>query len=405
MSLAGRPRFPLVIFAFALCSFAIGTTEFVIIGLLPEVSDALEISTPMAGHLVSAYALGVVVGAPLMIALGARLPRRALLLSLMALFVVGNVASALAPSFGWLFAARVLTALPHGAVFGLSAVVAAQLVEPARRASAISLAFLGLTLSSFVGAPLSTLVGQQLGWRAAFVVVAVLGLLGLAALLATMPRLPRAEGVTLKRELTVLVQPRVLLSLSIAVVGFAGIFAAVGYVAPILENVAGFSEASAIWGLSVFGLGMTTGNLLSARLQRGVETPRDSAVLMARVLSVLGLILAAFVATAHVPPLAVLNVYLIGVAGFTAVPILQAQLLDMAHAAPTMASATVHSAFNLGNALGPFAGGLLIDAGLGDASAAGAGAGLAAAGLVIALVAVRMASRTPRDEQLVAQGR
>ncbi|MDO8209015.1 MFS transporter [Conexibacter sp. CPCC 206217] len=393
MPAAARPRFPLAIFAFALCSFAIGTTEFVIIGLLPEVSDGLQISIPMAGHLVSAYALGVVVGAPLMIALGVRLPRRALLLALMVLFVAGNIASALAPSFGWLFAARVITALPHGAVFGLSVVVASQLVEPSRRAAAISLTFLGLTLASCVGAPLSTLVGQQLGWRAAFVVVAGLGLLGLAALARTVPHLPPARGVTVKHEIRVLAQPRILLSLAIAVVGFAGVFAAVGYVAPILENVAGFSEASAIWGLSVFGLGLTTGNLLSARLQRRIRTQRDSAVLMTQVLVVLGIVLAAFVATAHVPILAVLNVYAIGAVGFTAVPILQAQLLDMAAAAPTMASATVHSAFNLGNALGPFAGGIAIGAGLGDASAAGAGAVLTAAGVVIAVAAVRLASR------------
>lgn len=405
MPAPGRFRFPLVVFAFAICSFAIGTTEFVAIGLLPEVSEALDISTPMAGHLVSAYALGVVVGAPLMIALGARMPRRALMLSLMTLFVLGNIASALAPSFGTLFVARVITALPHGAVFGLSAVVAAQLVAPARRAQAISLAFLGLTLSSFVGAPASTLVGQQLGWRAAFVLVTVLGLIGLLALAATMPRLPRPEGVTLKREISVLVKPRVLLSLSIAVVGFAGIFAAIGYVAPILQNDAGFPKGSAIWGLSVFGLGMTVGNLLSARLQRlRVRSPRDSAVLMAQVLGLLGVVLACFVATAHVPPLAVVNVFLIGVVGFTAVPILQAQLLDMAAAAPTMASATVHSAFNVGNALGPFAGGLAIDAGLGDASAAGAGAVLAACGLVIAVAAIRMAGRAQQAPPATAQG-
>jgi DHA1 family inner membrane transport protein len=388
----GRLRFPLAVFAFAICSFAIGTTEFVAIGLLPEISDALEISTPMAGHLVSAYALGVVVGAPLLIALGTRLPRRALLIALMAIFVLGNVASAVAPSFWTLFAARVVTALPHGAVFGLSAVVAAQLVPPGRRAAAISLAFLGLTLSSVVGAPGSTLLGQQLGWRWAFVLVTALGLLGLLALAATMPRLPRPEGVTLKREIAVMAQPRVLLSLSIAVVGFAGIFAAIGYVAPILQNDAGFPKGSAIWGLSVFGLGMTAGNLLSARLQRlRVRSPRDSAVLMAQVLAVVVVVLACFVATAHVPPLAVLNVFLIGVIGFTAVPILQGQLLDMAAAAPTMASATVHSAFNIGNALGPFAGGLAIDAGLGDASAAGAGALLAAGGLLLATAAIRAA--------------
>jgi DHA1 family inner membrane transport protein len=388
----GRLRFPLAVFAFAICSFAIGTTEFVAIGLLPEISDALEISTPMAGHLVSAYALGVVVGAPLLIALGTRLPRRALLIALMAIFVLGNVASAVAPSFWTLFAARVVTALPHGAVFGLSAVVAAQLVPPGRRAAAISLAFLGLTLSSVVGAPGSTLLGQQLGWRWAFVLVTALGLLGLLALAATMPRLPRPQGVTLKREIAVMAQPRVLLSLSIAVVGFAGIFAAIGYVAPILQNDAGFPKGSAIWGLSVFGLGMTAGNLLSARLQRlRVRSPRDSAVLMAQVLAVVVVVLACFVATAHVPPLAVLNVFLIGVIGFTAVPILQGQLLDMAAAAPTMASATVHSAFNIGNALGPFAGGLAIDAGLGDASAAGAGALLAAGGLLLATAAIRAA--------------
>jgi DHA1 family inner membrane transport protein len=382
-------RLPLVVFVFALCTFAIGTTEFVSIGLLPQIARGLSISTPAAGALVSAYAAGVMVGAPLMIALGTRLPRRTLMLALMGVFVTGNVLSALAPSFGLLFAARVLTALPHGAVFGLSAVIAAQLVEPERRNSAISMTFLGLTLSTCLGAPLATLVGQELGWRAAFVLVAALGAVAVAALAVTMPVVSRAEEVTLRREASVLARPRVLLLLLIATIGFGGVFAALGYLAPILQHVAGFSKASAVWGLAVFGLGMTTGNLLSPRVQRAIHTRRQSTVLMLQVLALLVVVLAAFAATAHIPVLAVANVFLIGVVGFTLVPIVQGQLLDEASAAPTLTSAAVHSAFNAGNALGPVVGGVAIGAGLGTASAPAAGAALSALGFVIALNALR----------------
>jgi len=377
-------RLPAVIFAFALCTFAIGTTEFVGIGLLPQVADGLGVSTTSAGTLISAYAVGVVIGAPLMIALGIRLPRRRLMLALMVLFVVGNCASALAPGYGWLFAARVVTALPHGAVFGLAAVVAAQLVPPERRHAAISATFLGLTLSTLAGAPLSTLVGQQLGWRAAFWTVAGLGALGLFALVITMPAVPRAAGVTLRTEATVLLGRPVLILLLITTIGFAGVFSAIGYLAPILHEEAGFSDASAVWGLAVFGLGSTTGNLLSPRLLAHVTSADQSNVFLTRVLAALVVALVAFVTTSHVPALAVVNVFVIGAVGFTLVAILQGQLLDAGGKAPTLTSAAVHSGFNAGNALGPLAGGLAISGGLGYVAAPAAGAVLSAAGLVVA---------------------
>jgi len=377
-------RLPAVIFAFALCTFAIGTTEFVGIGLLPQVADGLGVSTTSAGTLISAYALGVVIGAPLMIALGIRLPRRRLMLALMVLFVVGNCASALAPGYGWLFAARVVTALPHGAVFGLAAVIAAQLVPPERRPAAISATFLGLTLSTLAGAPLSTLVGQQLGWRAAFWTVAGLGALGLFALIVTMPAVPRAAGVTLRTEATVLLGRPVLILLLITTIGFAGVFAAIGYLAPILHEEAGFSDASAVWGLAVFGLGSTTGNLLSPRLLAHATSADQSNVFLTRVLAALVVALVAFVTTSHVPALAVVNVFVIGAVGFTLVAILQGQLLDAGGKAPTLTSAAVHSGFNAGNALGPLAGGLAISGGLGYVAAPAAGAVLSAAGLVVA---------------------
>ena len=377
-------RLPAVIFAFALCTFAIGTTEFVGIGLLPQVADGLGVSTTSAGTLISAYALGVVIGAPLMIALGIRLPRRRLMLALMVLFVVGNCASALAPGYGCLFAARVVTALPHGAVFGLAAVIAAQLVPPERRPAAISATFLGLTLSTLAGAPLSTLVGQQLGWRAAFWTVAGLGALGLFALVITMPAVPRAAGVTLRTEATVLLGRPVLILLLITTIGFAGVFAAIGYLAPILHEEAGFSDASAVWGLAVFGLGSTTGNLLSPRLLAHVTSADQSNVFLTRVLGALVVALVAFVKTSHVPALAVVNVFVIGAVGFTLVAILQGQLLDAGGKAPTLTSAAVHSGFNAGNALGPLAGGFAISGGLGYVAAPAAGAVLSAAGLVVA---------------------
>ena len=377
-------RLPAVVFAFALCTFAIGTTEFVGIGLLPQIADGLGVATTSAGALISAYAVGVVIGAPLMIALGTRLSRRRLMLALMVLFVAGNCASALAPGYGWLFAARVVTALPHGAVFGLAAVIAAQLVPPQRRPAAISATFLGLTLSSLAGAPLATLVGQQLGWRAAFWTAAGLGALGLVALVVTMPAVSRAPGVTLRTEATVLLGRPVLVLLLIATIGFAGVFAAIGYLAPILHDEAGFSDASAVWGLAVFGLGLTTGNLLSPRLLGRVTTTDQSNLLMMRVLAALVLTLVAFSVTVHVPVLAVLNVFATGAIGFALVAILQGQLLDAGGQAPTLTSAAVHAAFNTGNALGPLAGGLAISGGLGYAAAPAAGAVLTAAGWVVA---------------------
>ena len=377
-------RLPPVLAAFALCSFAIGTTEFLSIGLLPQIATGLSVSIPAAGGLVSAYAVGVVVGAPALIALGTRLPRRTLMLALMAVFVAGNLAAAAAPSFGTLFAARFVTALPHGAVFGLSAVIAAQLVAPERRATAIAATFLGLTLSTCIGAPLGTLVGQQFGWRVAFLVVAGLGGLALLALLITMPALPRPAEVTLRREAQALILPRIVLLLAIATIGFGGVFAALGYLAPILEEDAGFSEASAVWGLAVFGVGLTVGNVLSPRLQRATGSRRESYVRIVQVLAVLVVVLVAFAASAHVPALAVLGIFAVGVVGFTLVPIVQGQLLEEASGAPTLTSAAMHSAFNAGNALGPLAGGVAIGAGLGNPSAPAAGALLSAVGLLVA---------------------
>lgn len=379
-------RLPLVVYAFALCTFAIGTTEFLGIGLLPEIAAGLDVSKQRAGALISAYAAGVVVGAPAMIALGTRLPRRTLMLGLMALFVLGNLASALAPGFGTLFLARVVTALPHGAVFGLSAVIAADLVAPERRATAITATFVGLTLSTCAGAPLATLAGQELGWRAGFWVVTGLGVLGFAGLLGTLPALPRAAGVTLRREAAVLVSPRVIVLLTVATIGFAGVFAALGYLAPILEEEAGFSDASAVWGLALFGLGLTAGNLLAPALQRRIRDERHSTLLVLRVLVTLVGVLVLFALTATVPALAVLDVFLVGVVGFSLVPLIQARLLDEAGGAPTLASAAMHSAFNAGNALGPLVGGLAIGGALGNAAAPAAGAVLSALGLGIAVL-------------------
>ncbi len=381
-----RQRLPPVVAAFALCTFAIGTTEFLPIGLLPEIASGLGVSTQAGGALVSAYAAGVVVGAPAMIALGTRLPRRTLMLALIGVFVVGNLLSAVAPGFGTLFAARVLTALPHGAVFGLSAVIATELVAPERRPAAIAATFLGLTLSTCIGAPLATLLGQELGWRTAFFAVAGLGALALVALVLTMPALPRPEGVTLRREVESLANRRILLLLGVATIGFAGVFAALGYIAPILEEDAGFSEASAVWGLSVFGVGATVGTLLSPRVARTIEGREQSYVRLAHVLATLVVVLLAFAASAHVGVLAVVAIFTIGVVGFNIVPIVQVQLLQEAADAPTLTSAAMHSAFNAGNALGPLVGGVAIGAGLGTASAPAAGALLTAAGLLLAFV-------------------
>ncbi|MFB7335789.1 MFS transporter [Streptomyces adustus] len=393
---------PLALLALAVGAFGIGTTEFVMMGLLPDVADDLRISIPGAGHLVSAYALGVVVGAPLLAAATARLSRRRVLIALMALFVAGNALSALAPDYDWLLAARFLSGLPHGAFFGVGAVVATGLVAPERKARSVSLMFLGLTVANVAGVPVATLMGQHLGWRATFLGVSAIGLAAIVALALLIPQdRPHTPVAGLRGELAALRSLPVWLALGTTVAGFGALFAAYSYITPMLTDAAGYADSSVTLLLALFGVGATVGNLLGGRLA-------DHA--MRRTLfgglASLVAVLAVFPLLMRTEWSAGLAVVLLGVAAFVTGSPLQLMVMEKASAAPSLASSANQAAFNLANAGGAWIGGLALAAGFGVTSPALAGAGLAVLGLAVAaaahLVDVRRASLTAGRERVVA---
>ncbi|MEV5568053.1 MFS transporter, partial [Streptomyces sp. NPDC052196] len=245
---------PLALLALAIGAFGIGTTEFVIMGLLPEVAGTFDVSIPTAGYLVSGYAVGVMLGAPLMTVLGTRISRKRMLMLLMGFFIVGNVLSAVAPAFGLMLAGRLVASLAHGAFFGIGSVVAADLVAPEKKAGAIAMMFTGLTVANVVGVPAGTLIGQQVGWRATFFVVAALGVLGLLGVAKLVPDMPKAEGVRLRHEIAAFRNVQVLLAMAMTVLGFGGVFAAITYITPMMTGVAGYADTSVTWLLVLFGL-------------------------------------------------------------------------------------------------------------------------------------------------------
>ncbi|WP_097971933.1 MFS transporter [Streptomyces sp. gb14] len=373
---------PLALLALAVSAFGIGTTEFVMMGLLPNVADDLGTSVPTAGYLVSAYAIGVVLGAPLLTGLGSRIPRKKMLLLLMALFTIGNLASALAPDFGWLVAGRLLAGLPHGAFFGVGAVVAARLVSEGRQARAVATMFLGLTVANIVGVPAATLLGQHLGWRATFLVVAAIGLAAMAALARLVPHIPVEAHQDVRRELRALGNRQVILGLLTAVFGFAGVFAVYSYLSAMTTKAMGFGESSVTLVLALFGIGMTLGALAAGPL-----TDRALRPTLYGSLGALAVILVAFPFTVHVQWAALTMVVLLGAVGFMTTTPLQMLVMNKAKDAPTLASASNHSAFNLANAGGAWLGGVAIAAGWGWTSPAFVGAVLAVAGLAIAATA------------------
>ncbi|WP_411078737.1 MFS transporter [Streptomyces sp. cmx-18-6] len=388
---------PLALLALAVSAFGIGTTEFVMMGLLPNVADDLGTSVPTAGYLVSAYAIGVVLGAPLLTGLGSRIPRKKMLLLLMALFTIGNLASALAPDFGWLLAGRFLAGLPHGAFFGVGAVVAARLVAEGRQARAVATMFLGLTVANIVGVPAATLLGQHLGWRATFLVVALIGLTAMAALARLVPRIPVEAHQDVRRELRALGNRQVLLGLLTAVFGFAGVFAVYSYLSAMTTKAMGFGESSVTVVLALFGIGMTLGALAAGPL-----TDRALRPTLYGSLGALAVVLVVFPFTVHVQWAALVMVVLLGGVGFMTTTPLQMLVMNKAKDAPTLASASNHSAFNLANAGGAWLGGVAIAAGWGWTSPAFVGAVLAVIGLTVAATAGCLDRGTGRTSRVVA---
>lgn len=389
---------PLALLALAIGAFGIGTTEFVIMGLLPEVAGDFQVTIPTAGYLVTGYALGVVIGAPLMTVLGTKVSRKRMLMVLMGLFIAGNVLSAVAPVFGVMLMGRVVASLAHGAFFGIGAVVAADLVAPAKKAGAIAMMFTGLTVANVVGVPMGTFIGQSIGWRTTFLVVAGLGVLGLAGVAKLVPEQPRPEGVRLRHELAAFRNVQVLLAMAMTVLGFGGVFAAITYITPMMTEVAGFADSSVTWLLVLFGLGMVGGNLAGGKF-----ADRSLMPLLYVSLGALALVLALFTFTAHNKVAAAVSIVLVGALGFATVPPLQKRVLDQASGAPTLASAVNIGAFNLGNALAAWLGGIVIAAGFGLAAPNWVGAVLAASALVLAVLSSALERRDlRRDSRIVA---
>ena len=348
----------LPLFAMAVAAFGIGTTEFVILGLLPEVAQDLAVTIPAAGMLVSAYALGVAVGGPILAVATARLPRKTTLAWLMALFILGNVGCALAPNYQWLMVARVATAFCHAAFFGIGAVVAGSVVEPHKRAQAMSLMFAGLTLANVLGVPLGTLMGQHLGWRSTFWAVAVIGVLAILAVLRWVPNLRHTLSGSALGEFRVLRNKQVWLALALSVVASTSMFTVFTYIAPILRDVTGVSPQNVSGVLLLCGVGLTIGNLLGGRLADWRLMPS-----LIGIFSVLAVVLVAFHFTSAWLWPSVATVVLWGLVSFSAGTPLQARVISQAGDAPSLASTLNIGAFNLGNAIGAWLGGAVITAG------------------------------------------
>jgi DHA1 family inner membrane transport protein len=375
--------------ALGIGSFAIGTGEFVIMGLLPEVAQDLGVTIPQAGHVISAYALGVVVGAPVLAVLAATWGRRALLVALMLVFALGNFASAAAPGYAWLNALRFAAGMPHGTYFGVAALVAAGLAAPGQRARAIGLVMTGLTLATLLGVPLAAWLGQLFGWRAAFVLVGAMALLAAALIHREVPAMAAPPGASPLRELGALRNKQVWLTLGIGAIGFGGLFAVFSYVKPTLIEVAGLPLAGVPVVLALFGLGMVVGNVLGSRLADRALMPTVGGMLVWSVV-----VLVAYVFTAQSVVLGSINIFLIGTT-VAICPALQLRLMDVAGEAQVLAAALNHSAFNMANALGAWVGGLAISAGLGWTSTGWVGALLALAGLGVFAWAVVDARARP----------
>ena len=366
--------------ALSVGAFGIGVTEFAPMGLLPVIAGDLGVSIPTAGLLISAYALGVVIGAPLMTLTTGRVPRRTLLIVLAAIFTLGNLLAAVSTGYGMLMAARILTSFNHGAFFGVGSIVAASLVPPERRAGAVAAMFMGLTIANVVGVPLATWAGDHLGWRASFWGIAALGVATMAALRLTLPALPAPQDSNAMAELRVLTRGPVLGALGLTVVGASAMFTVFTYITPILREATGASLGFVTAMLVTYGVGLTIGNWLGGRFA-------DRSVDRTLIITLVGLsaVLVAFaVLMPYKVPTAIL-IFLWGIASFALVPPLQIRVMHAAADAPNLASAMNIGAFNLGNAIGAALGGGVIGAGLGLPAVSLAGAGMAATALAMLL--------------------
>ncbi|WP_431278939.1 MFS transporter [Leifsonia poae] len=383
---------PIGLIALALGGFGIGLTEFVIAGLLPEVAADFHVDEAAAGWLISGYALAVVVGALGLTAAVTRLPRKPVLIGLMVLFIAGNALSAIAPSYEIMLSGRILAALCHGAFFGIGSVVAAGMVAPEKKASAIAIMFTGLTAANVLGVPFGTLLGQALGWRSTFWAITVIGVIALIGVAVLVPRsTDAAPSAGLRHELTAFRSGQVWLSIAVTVLGFGGMFGAFTYIAYTLTDVSGFASAAVPWLLIVFGVGMFVGNALGGRF---ADRALDKSLII--ILAGLAVVLAAFALVAVNQVATIAALLLMGFFGFATVAGLQMRVMKYAEHAPTLASGANIAAFNLGNALGAWIGGLTITADLGYTSPLWAGSLITVGAVIVMAFAAVTARRLAR---------
>ncbi len=362
--------------------FGIGMTEFVMMGILPDLARTLDISIPVAGHLISAYALGVVLGAPLLVAIAGNYPPKKILLGLMAMFTVFNLLSSFAPSYEIMLITRLLSGLPHGAFFGVGAVVASRLAAKGKEAQSISMMFAGLTVANIVGVPLGTYIGHELSWRLTFVVIGVVGLITLAGIYKLLPDMPVVGQTNLRKDLKLFTYAEPWLILGITAIGTGGLFAWFSYIAPLLTEVAHFRADQITWILVLAGIGMAVGNLLSGMVADRVSPIKATMLFLG--LMAISLIVVYYVSPFKLPILAM--TFVTGAISFSLGAPIQILMIRASNGSEMLASSVTQAGFNIGNALGAFLGGLPIAAGLGYASPQWVGAGLATAGLLLGVV-------------------
>ncbi|MDR6906513.1 DHA1 family inner membrane transport protein [Agromyces sp. 3263] len=393
---------PLGLLALAIGGFGIGLTEFVIMGLLPEVAADFGVTEAQAGWFISGYALAVVVGALGLTAATIRLPRKPVLMGLLVLFIAGNAISAMAPTYELMMTGRIVAALCHGAFFGIGSVVAASLVAPDRAAGAIAIMFTGLTAANVLGVPLGTFLGQQYGWRSTFWVISAIGVVALVGIATLVPKPAAGTPIpSLRRELGAFRSGQVWLSLTVTVLGFGGMFGAFTYIAYTLTEVSGFDSGAVPWLLVLFGAGLVVGNWVGGRL---ADRSIDGTLL--GFIAALVVVLALFAWLAWSPVATIVLLVAMGALGFGTVPALQSRVMRSAADAPTLASGANIGAFNLGNALGAWAGGTAIAAGLGYTSPIWVGAAITLGALIVMVVAATSAraARSTRSERVAGPG-
>ncbi|MDT7673003.1 MAG: transporter, family, inner rane transport protein [Pseudonocardiales bacterium] len=390
---------PIGLLALALGGFGIGLTEFGIMGLLPQVAADFGVSEPVAGYLISGYALSVAVGGIALTAAITRFDRKKVLLALMVLFIAGNLISALAPTYSVLMVGRIVAALCHGAFFGVGSVVAADMVAPNKRAGAIALMFTGLTVANVLGVPAGTLLGQQLGWRSTFWAITIIGIVALAGIRLLVPPTPAPAETSLRTELGAFRRPQVWISAAVTVLGFGGMFGGFTYIAFTLTEVSGFATTSVPWLLVLFGAGMFVGNFVGGKL---ADWALNTSLMV--ILALLTVVLVVFALTAQSKVMTIVSLLLMGAVGFASVAGLQLRIMGYAEDAPTMASGANIAAFNIGNALGAWLSGLAIGAGFGFVSPLWVGAGVTVAGLVVLVAGSVRPSRPVPDAAAAVTG-